>query len=444
MAEQILLSNISKSGTYPVEVTVSAPACCGTVSVVVDRDLYKPQMVYELPSIHINIYTIDNGVTTFYDSRALSLDSADISGATSSILTDIPPSCILSVVPDFDDDAFNSHNNTASVFGTDIWETPTEEFPFTIIWDNADVTSSDGTGSGSGSGNGVLEMPTPDESLEGTIVQYIGETDENYTSGFFYKCMADGEGGYKWYDIAVQSATVNATGAISESITANITVGGVPSGTTIAAGTDIESILRQMLVTYIAPGVSLSLTPSTTLYKKGTVAGPITMNANVKRNSKNIQSVIFYVNGTAVNTLSTGVDSGGSYTYKYAAAITANTTFKVSATDGSRTVDATKSISFVNPYYYGASSTNVITSVDGLTELLAVSGSKTLSFDANNEYIVFMYDAAYGNLTSITDVNGFDNTDAFTRSTTTIDGVTYNVYISNTVVTTSNFQYTFK
>jgi len=295
----------------------------------------------------------------------------------------------------------------------------------------------------SGAGNSISEMPEPDASLAGSIVQYTGETNDTYTSGFFYKCMDDGNGGYAWYDIAVQSGTVNATGAIGEAITPNITVGGITAGSTIPAGTSTEALWRKLLITYKQPTVSFSISPSTTLYKKGTSVSSVTLTAVVGRQSNDIEEVSFLVNGTQVYNTD-AYASGGTVTYTYSTPITTDTTFKATASDGSSTASASQSISFVNPYYYGASATNNITSVAGLTELLAVKGSKTLSFSADNEYIVFMYDAAYGNLTSITDVNGFDNTDAFTRSTATISGVVYNVYTSNTPVTTTNFQYTFK
>ena len=43
---------------------------------------------------------------------------------------------------------------------------------------------------------------------------------------------------------------------IANTIDTNITVGGVPSGTNFPAGTSIEDIIRELLVTYIPPGLS--------------------------------------------------------------------------------------------------------------------------------------------------------------------------------------------
>ena len=60
-----------------------------------------------------------------------------------------------------------------------------------------------------------------------------------------------------------------------------------------------------------------------------------------------------------------------------------------------------------------------------------IEGDKTINYVCNNEYAVFMYPSSYGNITTILDENGFNCTTDFTLSTTTIDSVSYNVYVSN-------------
>jgi hypothetical protein len=47
------------------------------------------------------------------------------------------------------------------------------------------------------------EMPEANEDYLGKIVQYIGETDENYTNGYFYKCEEE-SGSYFWTNIQIQ------------------------------------------------------------------------------------------------------------------------------------------------------------------------------------------------------------------------------------------------
>jgi len=71
------------------------------------------------------------------------------------------------------------------------------------------------------SAGGVTVMPTPSETELGNIVQYIGETTENYTQGYFYKCVSDGAdpASYSWEQIDVQPATDLIWGNIEGDIT---------------------------------------------------------------------------------------------------------------------------------------------------------------------------------------------------------------------------------
>lgn len=58
------------------------------------------------------------------------------------------------------------------------------------------------------SAGGVVVMPTPSATEVNNIVQYIGETTQDYTQGYFYKCVSDGEdpATYSWVRIDVQPA----------------------------------------------------------------------------------------------------------------------------------------------------------------------------------------------------------------------------------------------
>lgn len=46
-------------------------------------------------------------------------------------------------------------------------------------------------------------MPTPSTVLEDRIIQYVGNTDNNYTQGFFYKCV-NNNGVYTWEGVSTQ------------------------------------------------------------------------------------------------------------------------------------------------------------------------------------------------------------------------------------------------
>lgn len=48
------------------------------------------------------------------------------------------------------------------------------------------------------------ELPEASEEILGKIYQYIGETDEDFTQGYFYKCVIDESENYIWENIQVQ------------------------------------------------------------------------------------------------------------------------------------------------------------------------------------------------------------------------------------------------
>lgn len=55
----------------------------------------------------------------------------------------------------------------------------------------------------------VSTMPTASATEEGNIYQYIGTTNANYTNGYFYKCVSDGQNPvtYSWTAIQVQASS---------------------------------------------------------------------------------------------------------------------------------------------------------------------------------------------------------------------------------------------
>lgn len=157
MAETILFSSVNKSDSFPKKVSVEAPHNCGSITVIYS-DSYTEQMIYELPNIHIDIYTTINGQDSFYKFRSLSVNLNDRYNTESFVIYDIPKSCILYIYPDFDNSAFISHNETATIFEDTTWETPIKSFPLTLVWNNDNFlarcscssSSSDDSGGDSG------------------------------------------------------------------------------------------------------------------------------------------------------------------------------------------------------------------------------------------------------------------------------------------------------
>ena len=62
----------------------------------------------------------------------------------------------------------------------------------------------------------------------------------------------------------------------------------------------------------------------------------------------------------------------------------------------------------------------------------------------SNQYQVFAYDSSYGNLKSILDPNGFETISGWTKSTVTVNGFSYFVYVTNSQTTDTNAAFTFK
>ena len=231
------------------------------------------------------------------------------------------------------------------------------------------------------------------------------------------------------------------SGKLTKDLTTNITNGGINAGVTYKKDTDIEVIIRDLLIKYFPTDLVFSLSPSKTLYKIGEVVNSIDMIANVTKKSNNIENIKYYIDGTLVDTkdktTDTGIENGGSYTYTYGTQFSTDTTFKVDVYDGKNTTTKTIKVEFVNPFYCGLASST-------LKEILQKKGAYTYNnITCNNDSIVFKYPKSYGTLTSILDSNNFENISAFTRNEEVINSVDYYVYTS-AVTTVTNFKFIFK
>ena len=107
-------------------------------------------------------------------------------------------------------------------------------------------------------------------------------------------------------------------------------------------------------------------------------------------------------------------------------------------------VSASKTLSFIQAYFYGASNSATVADFTELNKVVTAKGQKTYNFTTNNQYMVFAYDSSYGNIKTILDGNGFDVTDGWSKTTVTVDGFSYFVYVSNSPTTDTNAPFTFK
>ena len=228
---------------------------------------------------------------------------------------------------------------------------------------------------------------------------------------------------------------------LTKDLTTNIANGGINAGVTYKKDTDIEVIIRDLLVKYFPADLVFSLNPSKTLYKIGEVVNSIDLIATVTKKSNNIENIKYYVEGVLVDTkdetTNTGIGNGGTYTYTYSTPFSTDTTFKVDVYDGKNTTTKTIKVEFVNPFYCGLASGT-------LQEIVQKKGAYTYNnITCNNDSIVFKYPKSYGTLTSILDSNNFENISAFSRNEEVINSVDYYVYTS-AVTTVTNFKFIFK
>ena len=291
----------------------------------------------------------------------------------------------------------------------------------------------------------VEVLPTPDVAYAGKIYQYIGETTDVepiYIKGHFYECVEDTDVAdtYKWAELSTTSLSANLT----EEIEANVEVGGVKVGDVLTTEMDLTAIFKKMLVKYFPPTITLASTPTNKIIKKGETVTGIELSATVTKKSNEVTEVEFLKDGVSLELLNTDVSDGGVFTHACVDDITVDTTYTATATDGTEKNEASVKYVFVNPYYNGTcDDVTALTDFTGMNEVLEVKGKKVVSYTADNQYLVFAYDSSYGELTSVIDMNGFENLTAFSKSTIEVDGVTYALYSTQNKVTCSNFKYTF-
>lgn len=322
-------------------------------------------------------------------------------------------------------------------------------------------------------------LPSPVVGIVGRIYQYTGTTTSDYTNGYFYQCIEDPDntGTYIWVAKNVQDGSTGG-GSLGKAITAAIDVGGIDAGDSFTVGTSYDDMWDALLnptlyPTFTAPSASLSYSADTYYAVGSTIsaktatltynAGAITLNG-VKQNDRGGAATNYAIATTGADTEYSDTNaSSGSFSVPALTRATKGTikiTGTVSYAQGAQpldskgnnydnplaagTVTSTKTINFVQPYYYGKSATNTISDFTGLTSSVTAKGNKSFKFTTNNEYMVFAYDSSYGNLSSILDPNSFETISGWTKSTLTVGGFSYYVYIANSATTDTNAQFTFK
>ena len=327
----------------------------------------------------------------------------------------------------------------------------------------------------------VSTLPTASVSELGKIYQYTGASiASSYTHGYFYECVEDSTttpSTYSWEAVQVQEGG-SGGGSLGKAITAAIDVGGIDSGDSFAIGTSYDDMWDALLnptlyPTFTNPSATLSYSADT-YYEVGTSIPAKSATVSLNRGTITpAYGTSGYRSGAATNyaLASSGADteysdssaSSGSFSVPALTRATKGNivlTATVSYAAGEQPKDSkgnnydsplaagskstTKTMQFIQPYYYGKSATSTVSDFTGLTKSVTAKGQKQFKFTTNNEHMVMAYDSSYGNLSSIIDPNGFETISGWTKSTLTVGGFSYYVYVANSATTDTNAQFTFK
>lgn len=310
--------------------------------------------------------------------------------------------------------------------------------------------------SGGGSAdNNVGVMPEPSATSLGKIVQYVGDTNEDFTHGYFYECVAsdDPTPVYSWENVKVQSGG-GGGGELESDVTSNITVGAIPAGTTLTEGTSLTELFQKLLISEIAPTIGFSISKSGNVAKGGSYTETLTVNVSNMGSAKKIKTIAWYEGNTLKQTDTIDSSTTGSWTYTMPTATTDTTTFKAVVTytksdNNDTSVTKTASITFYYNKFYGAVSDLDPTeaTVEALTSALATGKGGTYSFTVSNGRICYAYPKSLGALTSIKDGNGFSLFDSFTRTeqnyTQAGDTVAYYRYVLTDATSVASYSVIF-
>ena len=247
------------------------------------------------------------------------------------------------------------------------------------------------------------------------------------------------------YENAVDATVTNVKGALDKlmtktdgeleaPLTPNVQMGTLKSS--YPKGTPLEEIIRDMLTEKIAPKVTLSISPSKTLYDIVTEKiSSLTINATVTKQTYDVAKIEYFINDVKVKE-NTSCASGSLFPYIHNTEIKETSTIKVIVTDteGLKTT-VTKKITFVGRSYYGyiEPETEITESVIKTLQNNVLQNTKALTYSGITcayHKVVYCYDKAFGELTNIVDpINNFSYTNSFEKKTITVDGVEKLCYV---------------
>ena len=205
-----------------------------------------------------------------------------------------------------------------------------------------------------------------------------------------------------------------------------VAIGGLPLGYT-SDGISIVELIDNMLHPYKAPSISLSMTPSNTLYELGATISSLTLKATITQGSNDITSLVFLKDGSPLPSTSNPTLTQSN--------IRNNVTYSAYVSDNINRINSNSiNIKFINPIYIGSLSEVNSTNIKAMTKKIVNVGSQSYTYTINNKKMCIAFPSGW-TLRNIIDPNGFDITQSFTKETINIyclDGNSkpYTVYSS--------------
>jgi len=349
----------------------------------------------------------------------------------------------------------------------------------------AELQDASGSFSGSFEGDGSGLTNVPASGVIGLSLDQIATT--NVTASVSegadsFKLVSGSETPFKIGNDGVMTGTgsglinLKATETdLQQTLTANQTVGGVTDGDSFAAGTDVEDLLRQILITYIQPslsGLRMQLNGSnndTTPREPGNAFNINTASFSAAVDNPNGDfpfSSSFTSSGALISDVKVyfGDDVLGSSnplgignTYEYDRSSPGNITFRVNAKDNeANTITTTKTVTFLYPYFYYKSTSPITTAgmIDAIengdaTKVVASStGTLSIPYNVSAEYLAVAYPSTSttktvyyvtandnGVITAVfnaVDTQNVDSPDSYWS------GVSYKIHTSKNAITNSN------
>lgn len=236
-------------------------------------------------------------------------------------------------------------------------------------------------------------------------------------------------------------------------------LGGIGVGETFE-NVPVNEMIDKLLHPYMPPVVSCSVTAPGNggVYEYGVTTDITSVRVGVTRKSKDISKIeVFTTDDLSAPkaTQSDGIAKGGTFNFninKQISEITNALKIRAKVTDASgKSVTADSGAFYVvYPMFYGAMNDGTELndqSIRKLTKLVQTKQNRVLTFNSNNQKLVIAYPASYGNISQLTDPNGFNITDTFTKYSVPLtfgeNSVDYFVYI-NDPSTVSDFNISIK